>query len=408
MPLFARSFEELMGDSIEDLATNTNITKLSAGGKARAILEAVNKRIEEQYDIFDLNLARAFISAAPGQFLDLIGSLLALPREVSVAASISAETEVVKWYVDSGTFGDINGGEDMFIPAGTTISTGASSGGILYRTTSDMILDANRSSTYLSAEAAVPGEDSNLGTGSLIYHTFTGYTDYLNNTLKIRNIHPVANGKSFENDANYRFRIANRVLEVEAANQTAIRLAALSTPGVADVIQIPRYRGIGTFGLIIQSVTPTVSDALIDSVTANVYNTQAFGELAFIRAPKETGFTMRTTIHYSNRLTTEELDDIELLLIDTITNYVNELDIGDDLLINRLVSELFGIDDNIANFGTTGVPIEEMYIHKESALGDNKVRQKLLGDYSPASDERVIIEPSVTNQITFVRSFTGR
>jgi len=90
MPLFSRSFQELMTDTISDLAQNTNITRLSPGGVARAILEAVNKRLNEAYDVFDLNLARAFVSTAPGQFLDLIGSLLGVSRESSVAAWVAS------------------------------------------------------------------------------------------------------------------------------------------------------------------------------------------------------------------------------------------------------------------------------------------------------------------------------
>lgn len=408
MPLFARSFQELMTDSLEDLAQNTDVTRLSAGGIARALLEAMNLRLAEAYEIFDLNLARAFVSSAPGQYLNLIGALLGVTRESAIAANVTEDTQVIKFYVDSGTFGDINSTNPITVPQGTIVSTLTQGSGITYRTTSEVILPAGSNSVWVGAEAVVPGEDSNVGSSSLIYHNFVNYTDYLNSTLLVTNTHSIANGKNFESDANFRYRIINRVLEAEAANDTAIRLAVLSTPGVADAILTRRYRGIGTFGVIIKSVLPTVSQELIDAVTANIYNVQALGEIAYVRAPKETGVTMKITVHYNRRLTDDEYAEIEESLEREIVEYVNGLDIGESLIINRLVSELFVVSDEITNFGEAGEPIDETYVHIESDLGDNKVRQKLLGDYDPGDDERVIIEPSVSIPLTFERAFTRR
>lgn len=408
MPLFARSFQELMADSLEDLANNTNITKLSAGGIARALLEAMNTRLAEAYEIFDLNMARAFVSSAPGQYLELIGTLLGVEREASVAANVDADTQVIKFYVDSDTFGTINGGSDITVPQGTIISSLTGNGGILYRTIEQVTLNAADTDQWVSAIAVAPGEDSNIGTGALIFHNCTNYTNYQNNSLLVTNVHQIANGKNFENDANYRYRIVNQVLSAEAANITAIRLAVLSTPGVADAVLIPRYRGIGTLGVIIQSVLPTVSDSLIDAVTANVYDVQALGDVAFIRGPLETGITMKVTVHYDEYLDNDELTEIEESLEQTIVEYIGELDIGDSLFVNRLAAELFSVSDHITNLGEPGIPFDEIYVHKNSKLEDNRVRQKLLNDYEPEDDERVIVEQTVATPFTFERAYTRR
>jgi uncharacterized phage protein gp47/JayE len=408
MPLFARSFQELMTDSIEDLASNTNITRLSAGGFARALLEAVNKRLAEVYEVFDLNMARAFVSSAPGQYLDMIGLLLGVTRESSVAANVTTDTQVIKFYVDTGTFGTINGGSDILVPQGTILSTRTAGAGITYRTIEEATLPLGQNSAWIAAEAAIPGEEANVGSGSLLYHDFTDYTDSDSSTLLVTNVHPISNGKNFESDANYRFRIVNRALEAEAANLTAIRLAALSTPGVADVILIRRYRGIGTFGVIIQSILPVVSTTLIEAVTANVAQVQAYGEIAYIRAPRETGISMKLVVHYNRRLSENELLEIEDDLKRSITEEINGLDIGDTFYVNKLVANLFMVSDEIANFGETGQPIKELYVHKESQLEDNRVRQKLLGDHVPESDERVIVEPSLSVPITLERQYVRR
>jgi len=408
LPLFAKSFQDLITDSIEDLASRTNITRLSAGSIARALLEAINIRLEEIYNSFDINLARAFVSTAPGQYLDLIGILLGVTRESSVSANVDADTQVVKFYVDSGTFGDINAGNSIVVEQNRTLSTSPNGGGTLYRTIEQITLPASQSTTWCAVEAITPGEDSNIGSNSLIYHNFTGYTQYTSETLKVTNIHQIASGKNLESDANFKFRITNRVLEGQAANQTALRLAALSTEGVADVIMIPRYRGIGTYGIIIKSITPIVSQSLIDAVTANVLAVAAYGDMPFIMGPREIGLSMTISVHYDARLSEEELIQIENDLDSSVTNYVNNLDIGDTFNMDRMVSNLFRVSDRITNFGETGKPIDELFVYLPSDLDDNKVRETLLGNYIAASDERVIIEPSISVPIILNRVYTRR
>ena len=171
---------------------------------------------------------------------------------------------------------------------------------------------------------------------------------------------------------------------------------------------IPRYRGIGTLGVIIKAILPIVSQTLIDNVQVNVSQVQALGDISYIRGPIETGITLKTTIHYDQRLPEDDIESIEDTLTETITDYINGLDIGETLFVNRMVSELFAVDSHIANIGTAGKPIEELYVHKESKLQDNKVRQTLLGDYQPVTDERIIIEPSVDNPIVLERAYTRR
>lgn len=397
-----------MADSLADLAGNTNITRLTPGGFARSLLEAVNRRVADVYNTFDINMARAFVSAANDQYLDLIGALLGVTRGVNESASVSLDEKTIKFYVLSGTFGDINSGQNIPVPQGTLISSLPNNGGTLYRTTEDVTFLSSQNSGWVPAEAVIPGAQSNVGSGTLSFHTFQGYSDYLNNTLLVTNISPVANGQNFEGDANYRYRIVNRVLEAEAANLTAIRLAVLSTAGVADAIIIPRYRGIGTTGVILKSTSPSVSTTLLDSVTANVESVKALSDIIFIKGPREIGMALKATIIYTQVLDEDTLLGIEGNLKSTIIGYINNLDIGQTFILNRMVAQLFSIDSRISNIGVAGKPIDELYIYVPSSTQDSKIRQNLLGDYQTSQDERVIIEPSINVPIVLARSFARR
>jgi len=405
LPLFAPQYQKILSDSLGELSNNTNFTRLSAGGKVRALLETQSRRLKEVYDTFDLNLARAYVSAAQGQYLDLIGALLGAARSKASTASVSSEMLVQKFYVETGTFGDINSNRDILITQGTIISSQDEENGTKYRLINSILLSADDSEGFVAIEATNPGTEANVGSNSLVFHSFTSYTDVDNNSLLTTNFYPIVNGKDYESDANYKFRIVNRTLEAEAANVTAIRLAGLSVAGVADIIVKRRYRGIGTFAVIIQSTTPTVSNPLIAGVRGKVEEVMAAGEYTFVMGPKEIGLTMRTTVFYKKKLVDDEIDTIETDLVEAITSYVNSLDIGEEFSINLLISNLFSVSDDIRNFGVSGTPIEELYVYKNSKLEDNRVRQKLLGDYVAADDERIIIETTVSNPIVFIRKY---
>jgi uncharacterized phage protein gp47/JayE len=391
------------------LQQNTNITRFSPGAKARAITDIVKQVLGEAYAEIDLALAKAFISAASGQFLDLMGILLAEPRYAWSSSSVDESMQTLKFYVDSGTFGGINAGNNIDLPRNSIISTKPAGAGIAYRLLSALTLSASSDYGWASAEASNPGADYNVGANELIYHDFTSYTDYLNETLKVTNIHPITNGKDFESDNNYRYRLTLKVLDAEAANETALRLAALSVPGVADVVMKKNYRGIGTYGIIVKSTMPTASTILIDNVTQRVLRKGGLGSIAFVTAQKEVGYALKTRVWYRKRLTTDQLDDIEMTMENTVRDYVNGLDLYEPLLVDRMMGSLYEISTAIDGFGTRANAIDESWIYKPSQLEDNRRPQRLIGDYTPVTDdERVIIEPTLSSPIIFERKYGNR
>jgi hypothetical protein len=135
---------------------------------------------------------------------------------------------------------------------------------------------------------------------------------------------------------------------------------------------------------------------------------QGLGTIAYIRRPYEAGIDLRTTVQYNQQYDEATLTDIEYNLDQAIRNFIGELGIGDAFLVNQLVSRMFAVSSNIKNLGIPGTPLEEVYVYTESRLEDNRVKQRLLGDYEPDFDERVIIEPSVAVPIIFDRTFARR
>ena len=392
MPLFAENREKIFGEIMNDLVNSTNLTRSSPGSKTRALVEAVSKKMGRMYSTFDLNFGQAFLDGAEGKWLNFIGDMMGVPRLGEQAAVVTALDRNLKFTVDLGTFGDINSGSSITIPAGTIISTGAGGSGIRYRVVVSTVLASDASEGYVSIQSVRTGSVQNVGRGMLRHHDFNNYTGYLNKSLKVTNEADIVTGGDIETDSNYRFRIANQVIAAEGANDTAVRFAALTIPGVADVTYLPHHRGIGTYDLLIKSTTPTVSSSLLSAITSAVAQVTAQGILYRVKAPSEIGFSLVGSLKYRRTLSAEEETKIIDSATTNVTDYVNSLDIGEELILQEILERVLSTSDLIKKVGETTKPFDNIFIYRPSRLEDNKVRATLIDDYTAGSDERIIVE----------------
>lgn len=392
MPLFAESEQKIFGDILYDVVNNTVITRSSPGSKMRALVEAVSKKLGAMYVRFDANIAQSFLNGASGKYLDFLGAMMNVPRLGETKAQVGSEELNVRFYVETGLFGDINGGASILVPAGTIISTGANSTGTQYRLPIAVILAADRNSVYVPAEAVTSGEVANVGTNTLRYHNFNNYVDSVNDSLKVGNNAEIVTGHNVETDTNYRFRISNQVLLGEAANATAIRLAALAVPGVAEVVVIPQARGIGSFDLLVQSVTAKVPTSLVSAVQQAVDQKTAMGESGLVKPPVDLGLSVIGTLKARRTLSAAEEANLVSAVTQNITNYVNNLDIAEEFIVNEAVERVMATSDLIKDIGVPGKPFDNLYLYKPSRLDESRVRSELFGNYAPKVDEKISVE----------------
>ena len=290
MPIFAESKKEIFADVLNDVLSNTNITETSPGSKARSIIESVTNKLGDVWSKFDANMAHAFLDGAEGRYLDYFGDMMGLTRGNESAARVSASDKLIKFYRDPN---DLTG--DIPIPAGTIISTLPDGAGIVYITTAAGTLANQNDSIYITARSRQVGAKVNVGKNTLTYHNVSlplGITS----SLQVTNEGSITSGTGIESDDNFRFRISKQIRSNEAGNYTAIRMAALGVPGVADVQILPFFRGVGTFDLLVKSTSPSVSQNLITNVRESLYFAVAQGVSFNVRRPKETGVTMELTV----------------------------------------------------------------------------------------------------------------
>lgn len=404
MVFFERTTDELIGSALNELQTNTNITQLSPGSKARALMEVVMRETNNAYRVFDQNIGRAFLNGATGRFLDFIGDLFAVSRLEAVPASVDTTQQNIKFFVEAGSFGTVNDGVNIAIPQGTLIRTKESEEGaqdqIEYIVLEDTLLLTSNSEQFVSVEAVVPGTSSHVGSNTLVEHDFVDYKDVINDTLKVTNVGPVTNGRAAESDTNYRFRISQATTSAEAANETAVRLAVLSIPGVADVNIVPHIRGIGTSGIYIKATSTVVSQSLLSTVQAELDDEIALGNMSFALEPTLVGIEFIVKLNLTGDFSADELAEIEVSAINAAENYINNLDIGEQFLQQELVSRIIRSDERIRSLGLSfNKPFDQIFLYREALQEDNRVRSELLNDYQAASTERIVVEPSISQPI---------
>ena len=110
----------------------TGITQTSPGGKARAFSDIVGDQMGLSEARKYAAIGQTILAYATGDNLDFIAGPK-LPRLTAQTASSSASDFNFTFYVLSGTFGQINSGRDIVVPAGTAISTASPNGPIYTR-----------------------------------------------------------------------------------------------------------------------------------------------------------------------------------------------------------------------------------------------------------------------------------
>lgn len=218
-------------------------------------------------------LASTQMSNASGLMLDNIASeRYNLLRRPATYANALAEESNVYFYVETGNFGDINGGQDITIPAGTLISVKENGFGenLSYEVLYDYVLDSDSNERYCSVRSLDTGYSQNVDKQSLKFHNFKEYSRYEENLLKVTNRFAILNGSNKETDQLFKSRLNNFLTASLNFNEDLVTLQSVMVPGVTEVRLIQNYFGIGSLGLVVFGSGRESSNSLIELVENRV------------------------------------------------------------------------------------------------------------------------------------------
>lgn len=322
-------------DSLQYLAQNTEITFLSEGSIARSLVEATNLEISKVQEYIVASYSNVFLNSATGYYLDLIGQMLGIKRLPAGAGSASADDRNVQFYVRSGTLGSYfpnqSNASQGKISAGTSITT--PDGSVVYKVSEDIVFPRNAKEVFVPVNSESTGPSFKVGRNKLTSHS--GPSGVL-----VTNLKPIDNSSAVESDTQYRFRLANAVLARPTANETAIKLAALGSPDVSNVILKEFSRGAGTFDALLVPVGNTVSNRSAEIVRRGIESVAAFGISARVKEPEYINFRITIQLIPANGSAVGSSDMNKLNVKNAVLNHFESIKIGGELIINKLKSDI--------------------------------------------------------------------
>lgn len=398
---------DIVSDALQKLNDFSSITYLSPGSKARMLVDILSDELGSQAEQFDANTGAGLLRKANGIVLDYLGEIYGLERLKEVKSEVSSSEQNFYLYTYNANFGLINNGSDIIIPIGQLrISNNSSfdNNSIIYTNSEEIRLPANESKVYFSAQSLSSGEKANTGANTLVYHNFTNYTDSYNNTLLVGNSNSISYGRDRESDENFRYRIQKEKISSEAGNETAIRLALLVIPGVADVLRIPYSRGIGTCDWLISSTSVVVSDELLTAAQEAINAKQSEGMSNLAKAPVLIGTEFVFSLTYKGQLEDNQKEKIKSDIKINIADYINNLGIGETLVLDQVVRIILSSSDLIESMGddNSSENFKNVFLYKRSNVSNSVTRKALTGNYRAKNYERVVLETTIENPITII------
>ena len=373
-----RTENDILRDARENLVQNVGISADNETSTSLNMLKSMSNEVASMWDRMNMLLRNGFLSTAFGSYLDEIGVLLQEPR-AGFKRSMDLGATNLKYYLDESYARDITDLLNRYLtlndrnklvtqgvidsatnptlinlPTAMLVSNQDSS--ITYTTMESITLTNNQPWDFTPLIATGTGSAFNVAPGALSKHNIVSVIPIfakITNGIKVKNLYGIRNGGDLETDENYRFRLSNKVVSAVTGNSSSIRQAVLSVPGVVDMSMIPRTHGNGTFTLFPKSVDPILSDGLMLAVESSVQSVMAGGSIAYVEAPTYLAVAFNIELRFLPGA------DINALFANarlTVMDYINNLDLGGEIVINEIIQRVMSLDDkimdmNIPQFG---------------------------------------------------------
>lgn len=151
-----------------------------------------------------------------------------------------------------------------------------------------------------------------------------------------------------ESDEEYKYRIHQQPLSLEKANETAIRLAVLSVPGVVDVVMREFTHGTGSF-----SVYPILNDPytwnaeLIAQIKQKIESVKAYGTRAVVMQPRLAYVELKGRLILDGKVSDMDKVLIQNDATQAVRQYINTLKPGEVLEIRKVINLVMNVSPYI-------------------------------------------------------------
>jgi hypothetical protein len=157
----------------------------------------------------------------------------------------------------------------------------------------------------------------------------------------------------------------------------------------------------GTYQVYVYGITPDTPVSLLQLVQQVLNTYSAYPLVGTATAPDLVGISLSTTVTFIAGASVADQNAALANATSAAETYIDNLTIGQELIINALADAIMSSDPNILDIGSPNRPINEIFIWRARTDG-TRYSQFLISDYMPATGERIVVEPSISNPISIV------
>lgn len=350
-------FDEMVSDTLQAIVdSGVGITNTTVGSVVRTLVEAILDNVDATNYYAGYIYDAMSIDSATGEDLDRLVLILGIVREQSAHA-----TGIVTF-----STGDAPYDYDIPIPYGYEISTRQASDGTIYTYTvdeEDVVLVAGETSTDVRVKSEIPGHQY-LPAGSLCVMGKS-----IIGIATVENKNEINSGSDQESDEALRRRTKEYVTSFGKCTDNALKVAVEGVDGVINCTVVDQYNGVGTSGIIVVPEILPATEEVITEIDKVVAETKASGIKVFIIYPTIKYIDIDVTI-------TGTVDS--LIVLESVSNYVNSLKVGQTFVIKQMERKILNAidDNNIENDDidiSTTIPAENVTCGSEEIIRINSI-----------------------------------
>ncbi len=317
MAFSIKRYTTMLDDMLNYIIANQNkVTDFNEGGVLTSKCEAFSRVMENLYIDTRVGFDQGLIEVPFNAF------------DFTQKSGQKASGSVV--FSRSGTTGE------KIIPIGTIISTSA---GLKFITTSlGTILDGNSDSDSVTIQAEETGKDYVVPatTITVIYTPVSGVETVSNSSA-------TSGGLDQESDAGYLERFQGFIEGLGKSNKAGLKRGAEEVTGVRSASIVEHFPPVSSYNLTIyiddgageapQALIDDVIEKLIGEGTEEKPGYKGGGINLRVLAP--TKVTINVTVEITDDGSLSQIV-VEYNIEQAINNYINNLEIGDDMILNKL------------------------------------------------------------------------
>jgi hypothetical protein len=155
----------------------------------------------------------------------------------------------------------------------------------------------------------------------------------------------------------------------------------------------------GSFLVYLYGISPQIPASLIQIAQQAVNDAATFPIHGTVLTPDLIGISLSTTLSLTRGVSPSDSSSIIVNAQNAASTYINNLGVGQSLIINAVGDTIRNSDARISDVGDPDHELQNIFIWRSRSDG-TRYSRFLINNYTPEAGERIIVETSIPNPIS--------